>query len=100
MNDYREAVELATARSAWHFRRLPRMSKAIRQRNEMVSAAVREIAWNAQQRLHKRLSRLLVRGKPPGQAVAAVARELMLHAARVREISLGINLLRCGQPWL
>jgi transposase len=63
--------------SAWHYRRLPRMSKAIRQRNELVSAAVRDIAWKAQQRLHKRLSRLLGRGKPPGKAVAAVARELV-----------------------
>jgi transposase len=63
--------------SAWHYRRLPRMSKAIRQRNELVSAPVRVIAWKAQQRLHKRMSRLLERGKPPGKAVAAVARELV-----------------------
>jgi transposase len=63
--------------SAWHYRRLPRMSKAIRKRNELVSGPVRTIAWKAQQRLHKRLGRLLERGKPPGKAVAAVARELV-----------------------
>jgi transposase len=51
--------------AAWHYRRLPRMSKAIRARNEPVSAGVRRIAWKAQQR-----------GKPPGQVVVAVAREL------------------------
>ena len=62
--------------AAWHYRRQPRMSKAIRARNEPVSAAVRRIAWKAQQRLNKRMSRLLGRGKPPGQAVIAVAREL------------------------
>jgi transposase len=62
--------------AAWHYRRLPRMSKAIRERNEPVSAGVRRIAWKAQQRLNKRMSRLLGRGKPPGQVVIAVAREL------------------------
>lgn len=63
--------------SAWHYQRKPRMSKAIRQRNERVSAAVRTIAWKAQQRLHKRLVRLTSRGKPKNQAAAAVARELV-----------------------
>ena len=63
--------------SAWHYRRQPRMSKAIRARNEQVSAPVRAIAWKAQQRLHKRLFRLMGRGKPASQAVTAVARELV-----------------------
>ena len=62
--------------AAWHYRRLPRLSKAIRERNARVSGAVRVIAWKAQQRLHKRLSRLSERGKPRTQAVTAVAREL------------------------
>ena len=48
------------------------MSKAIRQRNDKVSAAVRTIAWKAQQRLHKRLYRLIERGKPSNQAATAV----------------------------
>jgi transposase len=63
--------------SAWHYRRRPRMSKAIRARNDKVSAAVRTIAWKAQQRLHKRLSRLTERGKPATRAATAVARELV-----------------------
>ena len=63
--------------SAWHYRRQPRMSKAIRRRNDKVSAGVRAIAWKAQHRLHKRMSRLTERGKPATQAVTAVARELV-----------------------
>jgi transposase len=63
--------------STWHYRRQPRMSKAIRARNERVSAPVRAIAWKAQQRLHTRLYRLMGRGKPASQAVTAVARELV-----------------------
>ncbi len=62
--------------SAWHYRRQPRLSKAIRARNEPVSAGVRRIAWKAQLRLNKRMSKLLGRGKRPNQAVIAVAREL------------------------
>jgi hypothetical protein len=63
--------------AAWHYRRQPRMSKPIRERNDRVSAPVRAIAWKAQKRLHKRLHRLLERGKPAPRAVAAVARELV-----------------------
>jgi transposase len=62
--------------SAWHYRRRPRMSKAIGARNEEVSAGVRAIAWKAQHRLHRRLMRLTERGKPATQAATAVAREL------------------------
>jgi transposase len=63
--------------SAWHYRRQPRMSKAIRARTERVSVPVRAIAWKAQQRLHKRLNRLMGQGKPATRAVTAVARELV-----------------------
>jgi transposase len=63
--------------SAWHYRQQPRMSKAIRARNDRVSGPVRAIAWKAQHRLHKRLLRLMGRGKPATQAATAVARELV-----------------------
>ena len=63
--------------SAWHYRRLPRMSKAIRERNDRVSAPVRALAWKAQHRLNKRLNHLISRGKPTTRAVTAVARELV-----------------------
>jgi transposase len=62
--------------AAWHYQRQPRMSQAIRQRNDRVSGPVRVIAWKAQQRLHKRLVRLKEKGKPATRAVTAVAREL------------------------
>jgi transposase len=70
-------VRRIVVESAWHYRRQPRMSKAIQRRNDLVSPSVRGIAWKAQKRLHERLSRLLGRNKPACQAVVAVARELV-----------------------
>jgi transposase len=62
--------------AAWHYRRKPRMSKALRERSMGVSPRVCAIAWKAQSRLHNRLSRLIGRGKNPAEAATAVAREL------------------------
>jgi transposase len=62
--------------SAWHYRRQPRMSKALRERSLGVSPGVCAIAWKAQTRLHNRLKKLIGRGKHPAEAVTAVAREL------------------------
>jgi transposase len=62
--------------SAWHYRRLPRMSKALRERSVGVAPGVCAIAWKAQKRLHNRLKKLIGRGKHPAEAVTAVAREL------------------------
>ena len=62
--------------SAWHYRRPPRLSKALRERGAGVAPGVRAVAWKAQARLHHRLWRLLGRGKHPAEAVTAVAREL------------------------
>jgi transposase len=62
--------------AAWHYRYPPRMSKALRERNAPVSEGVRAIAWKAQQRLHRRMFRLLARGKESQKTVVAVAREL------------------------
>jgi len=62
--------------SAWHYRRQPRMSKALRDRSAGVSPRVCAIAWKAQKRLHSRLSKLIGRGKNKAEAVTAVAREL------------------------
>lgn len=70
-------VRRIVVESAWHYRRQPRMSKAIQRRNDLVSPGVRGIAWKAQKRLHERLVRLLGRNKPACQAVVAVARELV-----------------------
>jgi transposase len=62
--------------SAWHYRRQPRISKALRERSVGLSPQVCAIAWKAQKRLHSRLHRLIDRGKNPAEAATAVAREL------------------------
>lgn len=62
--------------SAWHYRRAPRLSKAVRERSVGLSPQVCAIAWKAQKRLHSRLHRLISRGKTRPEAVTAVAREL------------------------
>jgi transposase len=76
--------------SAWHDRRQPRMSKALRERSVGLSPPVCAIAWQAQKRLHSRLARLIGRGKNPAEAVTAVAREL---AGFVWAISREVTLL-------
>lgn len=62
--------------AAWHYRRMPRLSKALRERSVGISPQVCAIAWKAQKRLHQRLNRLIGRGKNPAEAVTATAREL------------------------
>lgn len=62
--------------SAWHYRRQPRMGKALRERSVDVAPGVCAIAWKAQTRLHNRLKKLIGKGKHPAEAVTAVAREL------------------------
>ena len=53
--------------SAWHYRRQPRMSKALRERSAGISPQVCAIAWKAQKRLHDRS----IDGREP--SVTAVA---------------------------
>jgi transposase len=69
-------VRKTLVESAWSYRHKPSMSYAIRKRNEGVSDEVRDIAWRAQQRLHRRYQRLLGRSKSKQQTVTALAREL------------------------
>jgi transposase len=47
-----------------------------RQRNLKLSDEVKEIAWKAQHRLHKRYMKLTAGGKNKNQTVTAVGREL------------------------
>jgi transposase len=63
--------------AAHAYRHRPGMSAKLRQRQAKLSPAVLEIAWKAQHRLHKRYRQLQGRGKPLGQVVTAVARELV-----------------------
>jgi transposase len=62
--------------SAWHYRRQPRIGKALRERSVGIAPGVCAIAWKAQTRLHNRLKKLIGRGKHPAEAITAVAREL------------------------
>jgi len=61
--------------AAWQYRLKPKVSEAMQKRQENQSKEVRLIAWNAQQRLHKRFGQLSARKKNV-VAATAVAREL------------------------
>ncbi len=62
--------------AAWSYRHQPRLGPRTRKVLEGQSAEVVALAKKAQQRLHKRFSRLIGRGKKPHVAITAVAREL------------------------
>lgn len=62
--------------SAWHYRHHPFVSATLRARQRGAPADVIARAWTAQQRLHRRYTRLAARGKPKQHIVTAVAREL------------------------
>jgi transposase len=49
----------------------------LRKRQESISEEVKEIAWKAQHRLHKRYMRLAAAGKDKRKITTAVARELL-----------------------
>ena len=61
--------------AAWHYRLQPKVSEAIQQRQQGQSKKVQTIAWEAQQRLHKRFKTLSAKKKSV-IAATAVAREL------------------------
>ena len=61
--------------AAWQYRLTPKVSEAMQKRQEGQSKEVRLIAWEAQQRLHKRFKQLAARKKSV-IAATAVAREL------------------------
>ena len=63
--------------SAWSYRHLPRVGARLRKRQEGLPAEITEIAWKAQNRLHKRFMTLTARGKEQRKTMTAVARELL-----------------------
>jgi transposase len=63
--------------AAWSYRHRPTVSGALRQRQEVVSEEVKEIAWKAQHRLHARYRKLTARGKNKGKVITAIGRELL-----------------------
>lgn len=63
--------------AAWHYRKPPRMSSTLRQRQQDAPPAAVDCAWRAQRRLYQRWQRLETeRGKRPAIVAIAVAREL------------------------
>ena len=63
--------------AAWSYRHRPAVSRALRQRQEVVTEEVKEIAWKAQHRLRARYRKLTARGKNKGQVITAIGRELL-----------------------
>jgi transposase len=65
--------------SVWAYRHRPNVQGRVlrRQKTLALSEEARQIAWKAQQRLYKRYVALTARGKTSGQAMTALARELL-----------------------
>lgn len=63
--------------AAWSYRHRPGVGPALRKRQEGISEPIKEIAWKAQNRLHKRYCRLAAAGKDRRKIVTAVGRELL-----------------------
>jgi transposase len=63
--------------SAWSYRHRPSVGAKLRKRQAGVPAEITEIAWKAQNRLHKRYMTLMARGKEQRKTMTAVARELL-----------------------
>ena len=63
--------------SAWSYRHRPDIGARLRKRQEGLPAEITEIAWKAQNRLHKRYMTLMARGKEQRKTMTAVARELL-----------------------
>jgi len=63
--------------AAWNYRHRPRLCGTHKQRQRGVSEEIKAISWKAQQRLNNRYWRLTSKGKLPGKAITAVARELV-----------------------
>lgn len=62
--------------SAWAYARPPRLTRALKQRQQGLSREVIEISWRAQVRLCGRYRRLMARGKNKKKIIVAIAREL------------------------
>jgi transposase len=63
--------------AAWSYRLRPGVGPALRKRQEGVAEEIKEVAWKAQHRLHKRYSRLAAAGKDQRKIITAVGRELL-----------------------
>jgi transposase len=63
--------------AAWSYRYRPAIGPRLRKRQEGVPEPIKEIAWKAQVRLHKRSMKLAAVGKDQRKIITAVGRELL-----------------------
>jgi transposase len=66
----------ALIEASWAYRHAPAIGVGLRRRQRDASPGTLARSWHAQRRLHARYKSLTARGKPPGMALTAVAREL------------------------
>jgi transposase len=71
-----EPARTALIESAWAYQHAPAIGATLRRRQHGAAPGTLARSWKAQRRLHARYRHLTGHGKAPGQAVAAVAREL------------------------
>jgi transposase len=63
--------------AAWAYRYRPCIGASLKVRQKTASQEVKDIAWKAQNRLHRRYFKLISKGKIKQKVVTAVARELL-----------------------
>ena len=56
---------------------MPRVGEKLRKRQQGIPAEIIEIAWKAQNRLHKRYRKLTMAGKDQRKVITAIGRELL-----------------------
>jgi transposase len=63
--------------AAWAYRHRPAVGAELARRQTGLSTEVKDIAWKAQHRLHRRYRTLMAKGKTRQKVIMAVARELL-----------------------
>ena len=71
---------------AHHYRYPPKISRELSLRQEGLGRDVRAVSWRAQERLHRRFCRLLLRGVHPNKVVVAIARELVAFVWELAQV--------------
>ena len=71
-----EPVRTALAGAAWAYRFKPAIGVTLRRRQRDAEPGTLARSWKAQRHLHAKYKAMTARGKPPGVAITAVAREL------------------------
>ena len=71
---------------AHHYRYPPKISRELSLRQESLGRDVRAVSWRAQERLHRRFCRLLLRGVHPNKVVIAIARELVAFVWELAQV--------------